>query len=183
MTTTATDDLRSLLARDRAALLAEAERVPRARWAERPAPDRWSIVEILEHVARIDTGVAKLLALRAADPRPAPPDELEAARLTPRRVALVRAPSQRFEAPERVRPTGAVAPDDAVEHLARARAALVAAYEAADPATLDGSVHAHPFLGPITLRGWVELSAHHDARHARQLAALADAWGAGPSGA
>lgn len=173
--TTTTDDLLALLARDRAALLAEAERVPRARWAERPAPDRWSVVEILEHVARIDTGVAKLLALRAVEPVPATPEELAAARLAPHKIAAVREPTQRVEAPERVRPRGAVAPDSAAEHLAAARAALEAAYQAADPAVLDGMVHPHPFVGPLTLRGWVEFVAHHDARHARQIGELAGA--------
>jgi hypothetical protein len=171
------DDLLALLARDRATLLAEAARVPHARWGEQPAPDRWSVVEILEHVARVDTSVARLLALRAAEPVWATPDELDAGRLTPRRVAALRDPTLRpIEAPDRARPKGQVAPEGAIEHLATTRAALENAYRTADPALLDGMVFTHPFLGALTLRGWVEMAAHHDARHARQIAEIANGW-------
>ena len=171
------DALLALLERERAAFLAQVERVPSARRAERPSPDRWSVAEIVEHVARIDTGVGKLLQLRAAEPLTATPEELAGARLTPERVAAVRSRATRFEAPERVRPTGTLSPEAALERLVSARAALVSAYLAADPAVLDGATHVHPVIGPVTLRGWIELAAHHDARHAQQVAELAELWG------
>lgn len=167
------DVLPALLDRERVAFLAEVARVPLTRRAERPAPDRWSVAEVVEHVARIDLGISKLLALRAAEPRTATPQELAAAQLTPEKIARVRSRAERFEAPERVRPTGTLAPEAALERLAHARAALMAAYQAASPSVLDGAVHVHPVIGPLTLRGWVELAAHHDARHAQQIAELA----------
>ena len=175
------DPMLALLARERAAFLAEVARVPLARQAERPAPDRWSVAEVVEHVARIDTGVAKLLAFRAAQPLPAAPDALAGAQLTPDKAARVRDRSQRIEAPERVRPTGTLSPEAALEQLAAARSALTAAYRVADPAVLDGMVHPHPLpaIGPLTLRAWVELAAHHDARHAEQVGELADGYGPG----
>ena len=176
----ADDPMFALLERERAAFLAEVARVPLARQAERPAPDRWSVVEIVEHVARIDTGVAKLLAFRAAQPLPATPDELAGAQFTSDKVARVRDRAQRIEAPERVRPTGTLSPEVALEQLTAARAALTAAYRVADPAVLDGMVHPHllPAIGPLTLRAWVELAAHHDARHAQQVGELAEEYGA-----
>jgi len=178
-TASSTDALMALLQRERAAFLAQVERVPSARRGERPATGRWSVAEIIEHVARIDIGVGKILALRAAEPLTATPEQLAAARLTPERVARVRSRAERFEAPERVRPTGTLSPNAALEHLASARDALTAAYRAADPAVLDGAIHPHPVIGPVTLRGWFELAAHHDARHAAQIAELADAWAEG----
>jgi hypothetical protein len=177
------DPVLALLARERAHLLAEVERVPAARRGERPAPDRWSVHEVVEHVARVDRGVALILAARAAQPLAATPEELAGAHMTPARGAAVRDRSRRFDAPERVRPTGTVPPEAALAQLAAARAALVAAYGAADAAVLDGAVHPHPVLGPVTLRGWFELAAHHDARHAQQVAELAAALGAAPTGA
>jgi len=174
------DLLPALLDRERAAFLAEVARVPPARRAERPAPDRWSVVEVVEHVARIDGGIGKLLALRAAEPRTATPQELATAQLTPEKIARVRSRAEKFEAPERVRPTGTLAPEVALERLAEGRGALVAAYHAADATVLDGAVHVHPVIGPLTLRGWVELAAHHAARHAQQIAELANGWGAAP---
>jgi hypothetical protein len=143
------DALLALLERERAAFLAE--------------------------VARVERGVAKLFALRAAEPLAATPDQLAHARLTPERAAWVRGRAERLQAPERVRPAGALSPEAALEQLAAARAALAAAYLAAQPAVLDGAVYPHPVLGPLTLRSWVELVAHHDARHALQVAELARA--------
>jgi hypothetical protein len=171
----ARDPILALLDTERAHFLAQVALVPIARQAERPAPDRWSVAEIVEHVARVDRGVAKLLALHGAAPRPAPSAEAAAAVLTAEKVARVRSRAERFEAPERVRPTGTLAPDAALAQLAEARAALTAAYVAADPAVLDGAVHPHPVIGPLTLRGWLQLAAHHDARHAQQIAELAAA--------
>jgi len=106
------DPVLALLDAERASFLAAVARVPAAQQSRRAAPDRWSVVEIVEHVARIDVGVA--------------------------------------------------------------REALRAAYLSADPAVLDGAVHEHPVIGPLTLRGWFGMAAHHDARHAAQIAELAD---------
>jgi hypothetical protein len=168
----APDSVLTLLDAERAHFLAQVARIPTARQAERFAPERWSVVEIVEHVARVDRGVAKLLAIRSAERRLATPAELSAAALTPEKIARVRSRAERFEAPERVRPTGTLAPETAFAQLAEARAALTAAYVAADPAVLDGAVHPHPVIGPLTRRGWLQLAAHHDARHAQQIAEL-----------
>ena len=169
-----TDDLLALLDHERAAFMAQVERVPGARQAQRPTPERWSVVEIVEHVVRIDLGVAKILALKGAEPLTATSEQLAAARMTPERIGWVRSREQRVEAPERVRPTGTLSPEAALAQLASARTALKAAYLAADAAVLDGAVHPHPLIGPVTLRGWIVLTAHHDARHAQQVAELAD---------
>jgi acyl dehydratase len=85
----------------------------------------------------------------------------------------------RLEAPERVRPTGELTPEAALTALEQARAALIEACRAATPDELDHAAFPHPFFGPLTLRAWVELSAHHDSRHAQQLADLATAAAAG----
>lgn len=179
--TTAPEPVLTLLDAERAHFLAQVARIPVARQAQRPMPERWSVAEIVEHVSRIDLGVAKILALRSAEPRTATPEQLAAAELTPEKIARVRSRAERFEAPDRVRPTGMLAPEAALAQLGSARESLRAAYAAADPAVLDGTVHPHPVIGPLTLRGWFALAAHHDARHAEQIAELAEAYAAAPS--
>ncbi len=175
--TPTTDPVLALMDAERAHFLAQVARVPAARQAVRAAPDRWSVAEIVEHVARIDVGVARILAMHAAQPRPATPEVLAGAQLTPAKVARVRDRAERIEAPDRVRPTGELTPEAALAQLADARAALQAVYRSADPAVLDGAVHEHPVIGALTLRSWLQLAAHHDARHAQQVAELADALG------
>ncbi len=176
----ATDALIVLLDEERARLVAEIERVPLALQAQRLVADGWSVIEVVEHVARVDRGVAKLLAtarageLRAAkEEAAAKAASILAAPLPAIIVSKIRDRSVRLEAPERVRPTGTLSPDGAMELLVDARAALVEAYRAAPADVLDQAVWSHPYFGPLTLRAWVELSAHHDARHAAQLHELA----------
>jgi hypothetical protein len=164
----------ALLDEERANFLAHVARIPAERRAQRLTPERWSVAEIVEHVARLERGLLKLLAVRSAEPLTAPPEQLAAAEMTPERIARVRSRAERFEAPDRVRPTGTLDPETALAQLASARAALREAYAAADAAVLDGTVHPHPVIGPVTLRGWFALTAHHDARHAQQLAELAE---------
>ena len=171
--------LMALLDFERAAFLAQAERIPRARWGERPTPDRWSVNEIVEHVSRIDIGVCKIVALRSTEPLTATEEQLAAALLTADRAGWIRSRVTRVQAPDRVVPIGTMSADAALAQLANARGALKSTYHASDPALLAGAIHPHPFIGPVTLGGWFELPAHHDARHAQQLAEISDRWAEG----
>jgi len=166
----------SLLDGESTNFLVQFERVPAARRADRPSESAWSAVEISEHVSRVVAGVAKLLVIRASAPLTATPDELADAQMTPGKIAAVRTRDAKLSAPERTHPTGALTPAMVMDQLAAARAGLRAAFTAADDAVLDGAVHPHPFIGPLTLRAWVALVAHHDARHAQQMAEVADHW-------
>jgi DinB family protein len=164
-----------LLDVERTALLARVARVPDERRTRRPAPDRWSVAEVLEHLARVEGGVTKLLVSRGRD-RPA--EALQTApdtRLTVARIAQLRSRAERFQAPERIQPSGALGATEALRKLAETRDALCEAFRAADPAALDGQTHTHPILGTLTLRGWVEFLAHHEARHGDQIEEIADA--------
>ena len=166
----------SLLDRERANFLAQFERVPVARRADRPGADAWSAVEIAEHVARVEAGVARLLTSRATVPLTATPAELADAQLTAAKIATVRTRDVKLSAPERTHPTGTLAPGMAIAQLAAAHDGLRETFGATADAVLDGAVHPHPFIGLLTLRAWVALVAHHDARHAQQLSEVADHW-------
>jgi len=126
----------ALLANERRRLEERVAALPQQQWAQAPSPGRWSIVHVLEHLARVEGGVAKLLTARGRE-RPAEPGDVSAARLTPAKVTQLRDRRQRIEAPERIQPPGAAAPRDAWRQLEEARAALIAAYRASDPAALD----------------------------------------------
>ena len=171
---TSSTPLLDLLAAERAALVAAVERVPEAERSRRPAPDRWSIAEVIEHLARVVGGVAKLLAMRGRESPPALDEAARAAvQLDAARIARLRNRAERIEAPPRIHPTGTVSVSDAMLALEASRAALIAAFTAADPASLDTVSHAHAVLGTLSLRGWVAFVAHHEARHAEQISEIA----------
>ena len=175
------DALLTLLERERSEFLNAFSRVPAAHQGQRPSPDVWSAVEVLDHVTRVERGVVRILGAAHTGELPLGTAEKALnAPLPPVMVEQVRDRTNRREAPERVRPTGVVAAEAALEALSQSRAALLAAYQTATPEALDGSSFPHPFFGPLTPRAWVELTAHHDARHAGQLAELAEKSGARP---
>ena len=159
----------ALLARERQNFVSQFERVPSARRTAPAADGGWSPVQVAEHVAPGETGVARMIIKGASLPRAATDDELVAAQITESKVAIVRDRTVKVQAPERTHPVGAVTAETAVSQLEQSRAELLAAYHAAEPAVLDGVTFTHPFVGPLTLRAWMELVAHHDARHAQQL--------------
>ena len=166
-------DTLTLLDTERAALMANVSRVPEQDRDRRPSPDRWSVAEVLEHLAMVERGVAKLIARRGRQ-SPAP-DQLPAQPLDEERVAKLRDRERRLEVPDFVRPAGTLSYADAARALEETRAGLRQAVVDADPASLDGYTYPHPVLGPITLRDWVHFVAHHEARHAAQVAEIADA--------
>lgn len=167
------EEVMRLLAEERRTLVAAIEQVPLAAREQRPAADAWSVAEVLEHLGRVERGIARLLALRGREQPTAeqpPPVPLDAAR-----IARIRGRDTRIEAPDRIRPTGTVTAADALAALEATRAELREAVIAADPASLDGCTHPHVVLGVLTLRDWIRFVAHHEARHAAQISEIAQA--------
>ena len=164
--------LLALLQVERDQLLAQFAAIPVEQRARSDGAGGWSAAQIVEHVARVEGNVARMIAKGAELPLTATSDERQAGLLTDTRIRWVRERTTKVEAPERVRPAAGLTPDDALAQLHASRAAVLEAFSAADPAVLDGILFPHPFIGPLTLRAWVELVAHHDARHAEQMSEL-----------
>lgn len=168
--TTSPADLLSLLHAERANLLAQFESTPAELRAVPPNENAWSAAQILEHCARLEIAVARMFAKGPELLGSTPADALQTAVLTEQTIGWVRDRNTKVEAPERVRPAGLPTADAALAQLQGSRAALLEAFAAADDTVLDGVAFPHPFVGLLTLRSWIELTAHHDARHAAQMA-------------
>ncbi len=182
----ALDDSRRVLAEAVAA-------VPPAQRDARPAPDRWSVAEVLEHCALVEGGSTQLVgALAAACPARAgagegaghPTADAGEADATPwaldRAVFLNR--EVRIDAPAFLHPSGALDAEGAWARLEAARAALLAALEAADGRALEAATRPHPVFGPLNAYQWVSAVAGHEARHAAQIREIAGRTTAGASG-
>lgn len=170
-----TPEILRRLETEREGLVSRLERIPADARNTRPSPERWSIAEVLEHLARLETGLTKLLTMRGQQPPPPDtPAPAESSMMSPALARLVRDRSKHVEAPERVLPAGELTADEALIHLQRARAGTLAAFATANADALDQLTHPHPFFGPLTLRSWVALAADHEGRHAEQISEIAD---------
>lgn len=170
-----TDGILERLETERALLVERVEKIPAHLRDSRPDSTSWSIAEVLEHVARVETGITKLLTVRGQEPPPSEtPDPEQSSIYDSRLQGLVRDRGKRIEAPERVHPTGAMSASDGLAHLATTRAGLLSAFSSANSDALDKMTHPHTVFGPLTLRSWMALVADHDARHADQIDDIAD---------
>ena len=149
--------------------------VPEAARDARRSPDRWSVAEVLEHLATANASIAGLITKRVAAGRETglghDPETtsilwtLDVARLLDRR--------ERMDAPERIVPTGTLTAAAAWQALERADAAVQEAVVAADGLALGTITYPHRFLGPLNLYQWVAFAAAHEFRHAAQIREMA----------
>jgi uncharacterized damage-inducible protein DinB len=164
-------ELVEFLDRQRSAVLAAAEALPRERWAERPAPGRWSVADVAEHLYRVERGIARLVAKRVAEARAVghPLESETSSVLGALEGRNVDDRSSRREAPEQVSPVETPTPDVAIRQLEESRAALSSAIEAADGLALGSIRHTHPALGEVDLYQWILFVGLHEARHVPQI--------------
>ena len=155
----------------RAALRGALEAIPAPLQRQRPAPDRWSAAEVIEHltlverifggriVRAIDTARSSGLAPKA-HPRTALPDAIEQ-RMSDR--------VNKRQAPETAQPTGTVDVAAGWAALEGGHATLRAALSRCDGLALSQVTLDHPFFGTMTVYQWVELMAAHEGRHTEQI--------------
>ncbi|HEU4565153.1 MAG TPA: DinB family protein [Gemmatimonadaceae bacterium] len=168
-----TTELLEQLDTHRAALRRAVEEIPEPQRERRPAPDRWSVAEVLEHLGLVEGSIARLLGGAIAGGLP-PERETSPVvdRLAPARIADRR---RRVSSFEPVVPSGALDCAAAWAALERSREELRAVVLAGDGLALGEIVHPHRILGPLDGYQWVLFVAGHEARHAAQIREIAAA--------
>lgn len=154
----------------------------------RESPDRWSIAEIVEHLAIIEGNVVrlagKLVGKAEADgaKRASGGGDGEAdggnggggGRIPPVSLGEIieRATKEKFNAPEAVVPTGGASIADSLARLDQSRDAMRALRPRIEAAELSAYRFPHPVFGPLDLYHWLAVSGLHEERHRRQIEAL-----------
>jgi len=159
----------------RAALFDAVSLIPEPMRERRVDADIWSAAEVLEHLHRVETGIARLLSrslerakaggLEAESEVGSVMASLDALRITDR--------SRRIIAPEPVMPRGELTAAQGMVALTESRQVLVSALREGDGLALGQVTWNHPTLGPLNLYQWVLFLGQHEARHAAQLQDLA----------
>lgn len=146
----------------------------------RPAPERWSVAEVLEHLATVEAQVVALLRRGVQQARadgPLPPlatatpvvPTIDGARLLDR--------ERRIPAGAGVLPARGLDADAAWAELAASRDRLVRLLHDVDGQCTD-AIHApHFVLGTLTFAQWIVFLGFHEARHAAQIATTVAALG------
>jgi DinB family protein len=145
--------------------------VPRELRGVKPAPDKWSVVDVLEHLALVETSIARLIEKRGSEGRAAgvgPETDtrtvlwtLDSARVLDRREPIA--------AHERVQPTGGLDADAAWAAVEKAQAAVRDAVTGVDGLALGQITYPHRSLGTLDLYQWITFTATHKMRHILQI--------------
>lgn len=138
-------------------------------WRFKPAPDRWSVAEVSEHIAISESTIfgmvqSKIMTL--------PADPTQRATVAGKdEMILTRVPdrSHKAQAPEFLKPTNRWATE----------AELIKAFEDSRKATMDyvrttsddlrDHFGPHPALGPLDGYQWILLISAHSERHTKQI--------------
>ncbi len=175
------EELLEHLEETRAVLTMAVASVPAARRSVRPAPERWSLGEIVDHVSKVESAFTRLLSKRVAQARergdPGETDSSSVLTTFDKSRGVDR--SRPFEAPSIVAPREGATVEDALLALTAARVALRAALADASGVSLGAIVHPHPIFGALNLYQWGIVLGWHDVRHAEQIRELADGTSSG----
>ena len=146
-------------------LLAAVKGLTPAQWTFKPAPDRWSIAEIVEHITVVESYVNELI--RNLPQAPAPAADFNPAKMEALILAKMPDRSVKYQAPEEIRPTGRWTPDETVKRFLAARRQNAESLE--NNPELRKHVVTHPAFGPVDGYEWILLTSAHSARHTQQI--------------
>jgi hypothetical protein len=137
-------------------------------WRFKPAPDRWSVAEVSEHIAVAESTIFGMLGKIMTSPA----DPARRAEVAGKdQIILTKVPdrSRKVQAPEFLKPTNRWATE----------ADVVKAFEESRQATMDyvrttnddlrDHFGPHPVLGPLDGYQWILLISAHSERHTKQI--------------
>jgi hypothetical protein len=153
-----------LMAESDAALVAAAAGLDDEGARRRPEPERWSVLECVEHVILVEDGVFASISVKSTPGAPA---------VEPRREGqILRGMTNRerkIPAPEHAEPTGRYWPLAEALQAFRERRARTVAYVEQYQDDPRNRTTLHPVLGPVNCQEMFLVLALHPARHALQI--------------
>jgi hypothetical protein len=145
-----------------------------AQWSFKPAEDRWSIAEILEHVVMVQERVLGIVGEELAK---TPASELDPNAQTADALVIFQFPNRfsRFKGPDPLHPKGRLTPREALERLSENQAKLAEHLESTPDLRLH-RIDAPPMKAVSkgvyeTMDGyqWILAAAAHTSRHTGQI--------------
>lgn len=165
------------LDRTRARLLQTVEGLTGEQQAFRPAPDRWTVAQLCDHLAVVEANVLNLAGRVLAKAEGSGAARAAAAPFAPVSIDefVEQTRGVRLNAPEAVRPGDSRPLADSLAALRESRAALHALRPRLERADGHALRFPHPAWGALNLYQWLLFVGAHEARHLAQIEALKEA--------
>ena len=155
------------LEKTRAGVLAATQDLSDAQWNFKPAPDRWSVAEVTEHIAAAEDFLMAMIhnKVMTAPPRAEPTDVKVIDDLI---LQGVPDRTHKLKAPEPLIPTNRFnTPKDSVQHFKDSRAKTLSFLR--DTKNLRGHAADSPLGQQLDGYEWVLFIAAHSDRHTKQI--------------
>jgi hypothetical protein len=145
--------------------------VPTVARNRRPSEDRWSVAEVLEHLALVEENIAgQIRRLVAGQRENSLGAERDSSSVAPTfNAAFVLDRSQKRVAREAAQPRSGIDAADAWTHLERARQVTHDTLRELDGVALCDISATHPALGALNGYQWFLFIAAHEGRHTAQI--------------
>jgi len=138
----------------------------------KPEGTKWSICDIIHHLALTDEANTKLMAnllKRAlAESLPADPSP-DGSELHSADDVFARMEAPKFQAPDRVAPQSHLPVEESLARLKASRERALEAVEQMSAYDLSGLTFPHPFAGDLNAYQWMLMGGGHEFRHVEQI--------------
>ena len=135
-----------------------------------PENEKWTIAHIIEHIAIVQDGMTKISAKLLTQAQAAGRTADGMARLSDNFVQkAAEAKTLKFEAPDRIHPTGNQTIEESLKKMDETREKLEDLRPLFESVECSDFKFPHPFMGELTAHEWLTLVGGHEARHLRQI--------------
>ena len=132
----------------------------------KPAPDRWSVAETLEHIALAEDFLFQNVTGKIMK-APAGAADRDTAKIDAMVLAMVPDRSQKRQAPGPLVPTGRWTPSETLDHFLHSRARTIAFLQSTPD--LREHVADSPLGQPMDAYEWLLFISAHSERHTKQI--------------
>lgn len=148
----------------------ETSKLTAQQWTYKPVAGRWSVADCVEHLALAEEVIRGVLDRALKAPAVPPADAQTVAERDHIILRLATDRSQKFNAPEKLRPAG-LSPQEAMKKFLDSRA-LTLEFARTTQEDLRGHAADHPLFKNADVYQWLLLAASHVERHVNQIREL-----------
>lgn len=137
-----------------------------------PKADGWSVKDIIEHLAILEDRLVRMMKVMLTKAEGASTQKGGGAfEIKPFSLEnlIERSRSEKYTAPEAVRPSGNVHLPDLLAKMRGSREELRALQPRIEATDLSAFTYPHPAFGPLDFYQWLALIGFHEERHLNQI--------------
>jgi hypothetical protein len=162
------DEIFSALATTRRHIYEQVEGLSDEQAKERPAPESWSVAEIIEHLSTAEARMLALVSNLLGQEAAVAANGGSSSSSISIQMMTERA-TEKFTAPAFLQPTGSVPLCESLAKLRESRAALLGLRSRIEATDYSHVTYPHPAFGPLNLYQWLAAVEFHECKHLDQI--------------